>query len=100
MSETQSYQKHSNSTDQENKSYLVREPKYKRPLALGEILDLQESLRIMRTKYKSLSHYERVEMEQNAKQIKERLKKQTTQYKIYCKQQMDDYGAMVVDYLF
>ncbi len=39
-------------------------------------------------------------MEQNAKQIKQRLKKQTTQYKIWIKEGLDDYGKTVVECLF
>lgn len=94
------FQNHLDNQENENKSYLTREVKYKRPLALGEIFDLQESLKIMRKNYKTLGHYDKVEMEKNAKTIKERIKKQTTQYKIYCKQRTDDFGREVVEALF
>jgi len=54
----------------------------------------------MRLKYKESGWYERKEMESNAKKIKERIKKKTTQHKIYIKQQSDEYGKLVVDSLF
>ena len=67
---------------------------------MGELLDLQESLRLMRDKYKSSGWYERKELEKNAEQIKQRIKKQTTQYKIWVKNGLDDYGKTVADALF
>lgn len=67
---------------------------------MGEILDLQESLKIMRTKYKNSGWYERKELEKNAEQIKRRIKKQTTQYKIWVKDGADEFAKSVVDELF
>jgi len=54
----------------------------------------------MRLKYKESGWYDRKELEENAKTIKERLKKQTTQYKIYAKRGLDEISKVVVDCLF
>lgn len=54
----------------------------------------------MRKKYKSLSHYERLEMEENAKNIKKRIKQKATQHKIYVKENTNEFGKQVVDSLF
>jgi len=86
--------------EKQKENLMTREPTRKRPIAFGELLDLQNTLEIMRKKYKSLGWYERKEMESNAKNIKERIKKKTTQHKIFIKQQSDEYGRLVVDSLF
>lgn len=83
-----------------NSSVLLREEKHKRPFALGEILDLENSLAIMRQKYKLVGWWERKELEKNAEIIKKRLKNNRTQYKIYCKNQLSEFGKEVVDCLF
>jgi hypothetical protein len=54
----------------------------------------------MRKKYKTLDYHDRYLMEQHAKIIKQRIKNQTTQYKIFEKQGLDDFGKTVVDCLF
>jgi len=79
---------------------LLREEKYKRPFSLGEIFDLENSLELMRQKYKTVGWFEKKELEQNAEIIKKRLKTNRTQYKIYCKGRLDDFGKEVVDCLF
>lgn len=79
---------------------LTREIKHKRQLALSEVLHLQSSLRLMRRKYKQGGWYEQQQIIHNARHVKDQLKKQTTQYKIHCKDQLDEYGKTVVDALF
>jgi hypothetical protein len=54
----------------------------------------------MRKKYKQADWYERKELEKNAQQLKDRIKKRTTQYKIHVKEGLDDFGSEVVDTLF
>ena len=87
-------------SDKQLTSLATRELKKRRPFALGELLDLQNSLNLMREKYKSLVWYERKEMEQNAKIIKKRIKNQTTQYKIHSKKGLGEFGKSVVDEIF
>lgn len=54
----------------------------------------------MRRKYKKSDWYTRKELEKNAEEIKQRIKKQTTQYKIWLKPQLDDFGKEVAEALF
>ena len=86
--------------DQQQTTLATHNWKKKRPIAYMELQTLYASLSIMRKKYKKLGWYERKEMEENAKIIKKRIKSETTQYKIYCKQYLDDFGKEVVKHIF
>lgn len=72
----------------------------KRPLAYSVCMDLQTSLQILRGKWKTAGFYQKAEIEQQALQIKKEYEKQKTQYKIYLKADLDDYGKEVVDCIF
>ena len=87
-------------SDKQLGTWMTKEWKKKRPIALSELLFLQNSLQLMRKKYKTLDYHDRYLMEQHAKIIKQRIKNQTTQYKIFEKQGLDDFGKTVVDCLF
>jgi len=54
----------------------------------------------MRKKYKQVDFFTREEIKKNAETIKQKLKKQRTQYKIFCKQRLDEHGKKVVEAIF
>lgn len=72
----------------------------KRPFAYLECIGLQNSLQILRRKWKTAGFYQKAEIEQQALQIKKDYEKQKTQLKIYVKQGLDEFGKEVVDSLF
>jgi multidrug resistance efflux pump len=100
MNTLRSYSKHSKQTEEQSKSYLTKEIVKKRILAFDEIQHCTNSIELMRKKYKQADWYERKELEKNAQQLKDRIKKRTTQYKIHVKEGLDDFGSEVVDTLF
>lgn len=65
-----------------------------------EIQAMEQSLAIMRKKYKQVDFFTREEIKKNAETIKQKLKKQRTQYKIFCKQRLDEHGKKVVEAIF
>jgi len=79
---------------------MTKEIKTKRSQAYGACLDLNNSLNILRGKYKLEGFYEKQFIRREAEQIKQQYKKQLTQYKIYIKAELDDYGKEVVDTIF
>jgi len=54
----------------------------------------------MRQLYKKGGHYERQQILKNAQIVKEQIKRKTTQYKIHCKERLEEHGKAVVEALF
>lgn len=65
-----------------------------------EIQAMESSLNLMREKYKQADFYTREGLKKNAQIIKDKIKKQRTQYKILCKQKLDGFGKSVVGAIF
>ena len=76
------------------------EIKKQRPQSLGVCLDLFNTILLLREKYTKGGHYERLLIKNRAEDVKKRYRKEVGQYKIYCKQGLDEFGKEVVNCLF
>jgi len=54
----------------------------------------------MRKKYNTVGWFEKKELEKNAKQIKDRIRHNQVQYRMWLKARLDDFGKTVVETLF
>ena len=72
----------------------------KRPVKLDLIFDLQNSLSLMRKRWKDSGFYEKQFIEMQAKELKKRINKEIGQYKQYIKKDEDDFIKTAVDCLF
>jgi hypothetical protein len=79
---------------------LLRKYELKRMVALDEIKHLNNSLDLMRNRYRKASYYERQQIIKQAESVKQQIKGKTIQYKIHVKENLDDNGREVVDALF
>ena len=83
-----------------NSTLMTLEIKRQRPQALSACLDLFNSVLILRDKWAESGYYERIQIEQRAKYVKQQYTEQKKQYKIYTKAGLDEFSQEVVNSLF